>query len=82
MPTEKYQYLEDRFLDDGCFHINSRHKITEIARGIIEFKPIVKLIKNINFNGWVVVDQDYTEYKTIESLDVNLKNLKYLFELE
>jgi len=75
-----YRYLENSFLDDGCYYINSRYKITEIARGIIDFKPIIKLIKEKNFNGWIIVDQDYTEYKSMHSLDVNLKNLKLLFK--
>ena len=74
-----YKYLADRYLDNGAFHINSRYRITEIARGIIDFKPIVKFIKEMNFNGWIVVDQDYTGYRNMESMDVNLKNLKYLF---
>ena len=74
-----YKYLEDRYLDNGAFHINSRYRITEIARGIIDFKPIVKLIKDMDYRGWIVVDQDYTGYRNMESLDVNLRNLKYLF---
>lgn len=76
----KYQYLKDSFLDNGAFHINSEYRFTEIARGIIDFKPLVKLIKDIKFCGWIVIDQDYTPYKNIESMDVNFKNLKYLFE--
>lgn len=75
----QYKYLKDRFLDNGAFHINSRYRFTEIARGIIDFKPLVKLIKDIKFDGWIVVDQDYTPYHNIESMDVNFKNLKYLF---
>lgn len=75
-----YEYLGNRYLDSGAFHINSRYRIIEIARGLIDFKPIVKLIKDLKFTGWVVVDQDYTGYRNMESLDVNLKNLKYLFE--
>ena len=74
-----YRYLEDRYLDNGAFHINSKHRVIEVARGVIDFKPIVKLIKDINFNGWIVVDQDYTGYMSMESLDVNRKNLMYLF---
>jgi sugar phosphate isomerase/epimerase len=75
-----YKYLKNSFLDDGGFHINSRYRFIEIARGLIDFKPIVKLIKDISYKGWIVVDQDYTGYRNTESLDVNLKNLKYLFE--
>lgn len=75
----EYKYLKNRYLDDGAFHINSKYRIIELARGIVDFKPIVKLIKNIGFSGWVTVDQDYTGYMSAESLDVNLRNLKYLF---
>jgi len=78
----RYEYLDKSYLDDGGFHINSKYRITEVARGIIDFKPIVKLIREIDFNGWLVVDQDYTGYRHMESLDVNLKNLEYLFKEE
>jgi inosose dehydratase len=74
-----YRYHKDRYLDDGAFHINSRWRVIEVGRGEIDFKPIVKLIKEIGYKGWVVVDQDYTGYRSMESLDVNLNNLKYLF---
>lgn len=76
----KYRYLDKSYLDEGTFHINSKYKIIEIARGQIDFKPIVRFIKDIDFNGWIVVDQDYTGYRNIESMDVNFRNLKYLFE--
>lgn len=76
----EYKYLENRYLDNGAFHINSKYRIIEVARGQIDFKPMVRLIKDIGFNGWVTVDQDYTGYMSAESLDVNLRNLKYLFE--
>ncbi len=74
-----YKYMNDRFLDNGFYYINSKYRITEIARGMIDFKPIIKIIKEKNFSGWVVVDQDYTEYANMQSLDVNLKNVKKLF---
>lgn len=76
---EKYEYLNDKYFDNGCYHINSKYKITEVLRGIIDFKPIANFIKESDYCGWIVVDQDYTEYKVIESADVNLKNLKFLF---
>lgn len=75
----EYRYLENRYLDSGAFHINSKYKIIEIGRGQVEFKPIVELIRAIDFSGWVTVDQDYTGYRSMESLDVNLRNLNYLF---
>ena len=75
----RYEYLKDRYLDNGGFHINSKYRIIEVARGQIDFKPIVKLIKDVDFNGWVIVDQDYTGYRYLESMDVNYRNVKYLF---
>ncbi len=77
--STQYKYYPYRFMDSGAYHINSKFRITEIARGIIDFKPIIKLIEDMKFEGWIVVDQDYTNYDPRESLDVNLKNLKYLF---
>ena len=77
-----YKYLKDSYRDEGAFHINSKHMIIEILRGIIDFKPMVKLLKDIDYSGWVVVDQDYTGYRNKESMDVNLRNLGFLFGKE
>jgi len=74
-----YEYINDRYLDNGAFHINSKYRFVEVGRGIIDFKAIVKTVKEMNYKGWLVVDQDYTGYRNMESLDVNLKNIKYLF---
>jgi sugar phosphate isomerase/epimerase len=78
----RYKYQTESFRDTGAFHINSGYRVTEIARGIIDFKPIVKLLQDTAYSGWVVVDQDYTGYRNMESMDVNLRNLKYLFGKE
>lgn len=74
---ENYEYFMDKFLDNGAYHINSKYKFTEVGRGIIDFENICKIIKEIDYDGWIVVDQDYTEWSLRDSLDVNLKNIKY-----
>ena len=71
----------DKDLEEGGYCIDSKYKITEVCRGIIEFKKVVKILRGIGYSGWVVVDQDYTEYSEIECAKINLKNLKYLFNL-
>ena len=76
----EYEYLISRFNDNGAYHINSKFKITEVGRGIIDFESICRIIKKIDYNGWIVVDQDYTEWPYRESLDVNLKNIKYFMK--
>jgi len=73
----RYIYTRDRFLDEGGYHINSKYKFTEVGRGIIDFENICSIINKNGYNGWIVVDQDYTEWPRMESLDVNLKNIKY-----
>lgn len=81
-PFPKYKYLPDMYLDNGAYHINSKLKFTEVGRGIIDFGSICKEIREMNYIGWIVVDQDYTEWPFKESLDVNLKNIKYLMNLK
>jgi|GEM_PF-3480909 len=78
---ENYEYFKNRFLDSGAYHINSEFKFTEVGRGIIDFENICKTVKDIGYDGWIVVDQDYTEWSKRESLDVNLKNIKYFMGL-
>ena len=78
---ENYEYFKDRFLDAGAYHINSAYKFTEVGRGMIDFENICKIIKENNYTGWIVVDQDYTEWSYKESLDVNLKNIKYFMSM-
>lgn len=80
-PFPKYKYLLERHLDNGADHINSEFKFIEVGRGIIDFGGICKEIKKMHYNGWIVVDQDYTEWSYRESLDVNLKNIKYFMSL-
>lgn len=76
-----YEYHIDRFLDSGAYHINSEYRFVEVGRGIIKFEEICKILKKRNYDGWIIVDQDYKEVSIRESLDVNLKNIKYFMDL-
>jgi len=78
---ETFEYFADRFLDSGAYHTNSEYRFVEIGRGIIKFEEICKILKKRNYDGWIVVDQDYYEVSIRESLIVNLNNIKYFMSL-
>ncbi|NQT67691.1 MAG: TIM barrel protein [Actinobacteria bacterium] len=78
---EIFKYFADRFLDSGAYHTNSEYRFVEVGRGIIKFEEICKILKKRNYDGWIVVDQDYYEVSIRESLIVNLNNIKYFMSL-
>ena len=48
--------------DDGCYLVNSKAQIIELGRGDIDFPRITRILRDANFDGWIVDDHDITPY--------------------
>ena len=55
--------------------LGSDRRFVELGRGNVDFPPLAEMLKGADFDGWVVVDLDYTSLDPCES---SRENLRYL----
>ena len=46
-------------------------EFVELGRGILDFKKLLQILKDGNYGGFVIVEQDYTELSPLESARIN-----------
>lgn len=66
---EKYvgrmDYVHFKDLDDD-------RRFIELGRGNVDFPPLAKILTDAGFDGWIIVDLDYTSLDPKESSRINL----------
>lgn len=53
--------------------VDRNRRFIELGRGTIDFVPLWKVMKQAGFDGWIVVDLDYTSLPPKESAAVQLR---------
>ncbi len=51
--------------------LNRKRRFIELGRGIVDFWGVWRVLKAHNFDGWIVVDLDYTDLTPEESCAIN-----------
>ena len=53
-----------------------------LGNGVINFKKIIKLLNNINYNGYATIEQDIDPNEGLNPLEYAKKSLAYLNNLK
>ena len=56
--------------DSGGYHVDSKWRMVELGRGIIDFPTLLAILKGAGFDGWIVDDMDYSAYAALECATV------------
>ena len=62
--------------DTGAYHVDSKWRFVEPGRGRIDFPTLLSVLQGAGYNGWIVVDLDYTAYPTREASTSVLRYLR------
>jgi len=73
--VDRMHYVHFKDLDDN-------RRFTELGRGIVDFPPLAEMLKQAEFDGWIVVDLDYTSLDPRESSRHNLGYLRETLGLQ
>ena len=63
---------------DGYVHfkdLDSERRFIELGAGTIDFPRVWRTLAKAGFNGWIVVDLDYTKFRAAESSRMNKRYL-------
>ncbi|MBI2940232.1 MAG: TIM barrel protein [Chloroflexi bacterium] len=63
--------------DTGGYRVDSRWRMVELGRGLIDFPAILAILREVGYDGWIVDDFDYSAYATQEA---SITCLRYLRE--
>lgn len=50
--------------------------LTEIGKGVVDFKRILEILNEIDYDGWLAVEQDRTDKTPYESAKISIENLR------
>jgi inosose dehydratase len=56
--------------DSGGYHVDSKWRMVELGRGIIDFPALLDILKGAGYDGWIVDDMDYSAYAALECATV------------
>jgi len=62
-------YVHFKDLDDN-------RRFIELGRGTVDFLPLARILREGGFDGWIVVDLDYTSLDPRESSRMNMRQLR------
>ncbi|MFH1086760.1 MAG: sugar phosphate isomerase/epimerase [Chloroflexota bacterium] len=48
--------------DEGAYNVDSRGRMVELGRGVVDFPAITKILLAAGYDGWIVDDHDFTGY--------------------
>jgi inosose dehydratase len=65
-----------RWSDGGAYHVDSKWRFVELGRGRIDFPALVPVLQEAGYDGWILVDLDYSAYPTRESSTIVLRYLR------
>ena len=63
--------------DTGAYHVDSKWRFVELGRGLVDFPTVVGILREVNYQGWVVDDFDYSAYGTREASTTLLRYLRH-----
>lgn len=63
--------------DTGGYHVDSKWRMVELGRGIIDFPALLRVVQNASYTGWIVDDFDYSAYGTREASTALLSYLRH-----
>ncbi len=67
--VDRMHYVHFKDLDDN-------RRFIELGCGLVDFPPLAEMLKQAGFDGWIVVDLDYTSLDPRESSRHNLNYLR------
>jgi len=63
--------------DTGAYHVDSKWRMVELGRGLIDFPRITGILREAGYDGWIVDDFDYSAYATREASITLLRYLRH-----
>ncbi len=75
LPAVFEQYLE-RIAYVHFKDLDKNRRFIELGRGTVDFAPVWQILKRGGYNGWIVVDLDYTSLPPEESCEINFSFLR------
>jgi inosose dehydratase len=77
LPEVFTEYL-DRIAYVHFKDLDSNRRFIELGSGTIDFAPLWQLLQSRHYEGWIVVDLDYTSLEVCESCQANREYLREL----
>ncbi len=62
--------------DTGAYHVDSKWRFVEPGRGRIDFPAALTVLQEAGYDGWILVDLDYSVYPTREASTLVLRYLR------
>lgn len=62
--------------DTGAYHVDSKWRFVEMGRGRIDFRPLLAVLREAGYDGWLLDDLDYSAYPTREASTTVLRYLR------
>lgn len=62
--------------DTGAYHVDSKWRFVEPGRGRIDFPAALTVLQEAGYDGWILVDLDYSAYPTREASTLVLRYLR------
>jgi inosose dehydratase len=56
--------------DSGGYHVDSKWRMVELGRGVIDFPALLAILAGAGYDGWIVDDMDYSAYAALECATV------------
>jgi inosose dehydratase len=63
--------------DTGAYRVDSKWRMVELGRGLIDFPAIAGILRDAGYDGWIVDDFDYSAYPTREGSIALLRYLRH-----
>ena len=63
--------------DTGGYHVDSKWRMVELGRGIIDFPAMLSVAREAGYDGWILDDFDYSAYGTREASTSLLRYLRH-----
>ncbi len=63
--------------DTGGYHVDSKWRFVELGRGVVDFAPLLAIVREAGYDGWILDDFDYSAYGAREASTTLLRYLRH-----
>lgn len=67
----------ETWADTGGYHVDSKWRFVELGRGLIDFPALLAVLREADYDGWILDDFDYSAYATREASTTLLRYLRH-----